>query len=75
MSLALEDDSFMKKRFISALQSSVPCFLGAGTSGSISYVCCMCPTVYSWLLFPSVQLSAEVLFTYGGQLPTMWSML
>ena len=48
----------------------------ACASGSISYVCCVCFSVESWL-FPSDQLSAEAVFVYCGQwgciLTHMWT--
>ena len=38
MSLALEDNGLMNKRFCSALQCCVLCFPGSGTSVRVSYL-------------------------------------
>ena len=62
ISPALEYNGFMKKRYYSALQCNVFCSPGSGASGSVSYVCCICPAIVSQPIFPSVQSFAEVLF-------------
>lgn len=54
----------MKKRSYNTLQLSIPCSPGPGTLGSIFYVCCLCPSVEFWLLFPSVQLYKVALFAW-----------
>ena len=63
MSFALERNGLMKNRSYSALQCSILCSLGPGTSGSVSCVYCV-PSVEFWLVFPSVQLSSVALFAY-----------
>lgn len=50
-SLALNGNSLMKKMSCSALQHSISCSPGPGTSGGISYVCCVCSALESWSFF------------------------
>ena len=52
-SLALKDNSLIKKRSCSA------CFPGPGASESVSWEYCVCSAVECWPLFPSVHLSTE----------------
>ena len=66
MSLAHENSSLMKKRSRSAMQCTVllirtRCFKG------VSNVHCMCHSIVSESLLPSVQLSAMALFACCGQ--------
>lgn len=64
LSPVLEGNGFMKKRSCSALQCSVPCSPGLGTSWSVSIVCF---AVVAWPLCPSAQSSAEAPFVCCGQ--------
>lgn len=54
----------------SAVQFRVPYSPGPGPFRCVSYMCCMCSSIVSWSLFPSVQLSADAVFVYCGD---VWS--